>query len=60
MPLQWSQVRRGLDPTKFTVRTVPALLTKGKPWDDYEEGERSLITVVQNFTNKAPKRRSAR
>ena len=60
MPLQWSQVRRGLDPTKFTIRTVPALLNKGKPWDDYEKGERSLITAVQNFTNKAPKRRAAR
>jgi DNA ligase D-like protein (predicted ligase)/DNA ligase D-like protein (predicted polymerase)/DNA ligase D-like protein (predicted 3'-phosphoesterase) len=60
MPLHWSQVRRGLDPTKFTVRTAPALLNKGKPWADYEDGERSLITAVQNFTNKTPKRRSAR
>ena len=60
MPLQWSQIRRGLDPTKFTIRTAPALLSKGKPWSDYDAGERSLITAVQKFTNKTPKRRSAR
>jgi DNA ligase D-like protein (predicted ligase)/DNA ligase D-like protein (predicted polymerase)/DNA ligase D-like protein (predicted 3'-phosphoesterase) len=59
MPLNWSQVRRGLDPTKYTVRTAPALLTKGKPWEDYDAGERSLITAVQKFTNKKPKRRAA-
>jgi bifunctional non-homologous end joining protein LigD len=60
MPLEWSQIRRGLDPTKFTIRTAPALLSKGKPWSDYEDSERSLITAVQKFTNKTPKRRSAR
>jgi bifunctional non-homologous end joining protein LigD len=60
MPLEWSQIRRGLDPTKFTIRTAPALLSKGKPWSDYDDGERSLITAVQKFTNKTPKRRSAK
>ncbi|MBS0418678.1 MAG: DNA ligase D [Proteobacteria bacterium] len=58
MPLQWSQVRRGLDPTKFTVRTAPGLLAKGKPWADYDKGARSLVTAVQKFTNNTPKRRS--
>jgi DNA ligase D-like protein (predicted ligase)/DNA ligase D-like protein (predicted polymerase)/DNA ligase D-like protein (predicted 3'-phosphoesterase) len=57
MPLQWSQVRRGLDPMKFTVRTAPALLSKSKPWSDYDDGERSLITAVQKFSNKTPKGR---
>jgi bifunctional non-homologous end joining protein LigD len=63
MPLQWSQVRRGLDPLKFTIRTAPSLLAKSKPWGDYGEGARSLVTAVQKFTNKAstneaPKKRS--
>jgi len=58
MPLQWSQVRRGLDPTKFTIRTAPGLLAKSKPWVDYEKGARSLVTAVQKFTNSTPKRRS--
>jgi bifunctional non-homologous end joining protein LigD len=60
MPLEWKQVRRGLDPTKYTVRTAPGLLAKSKPWEDYDEGERSLISAVEKFTNKTPKKRSAR
>src|SRR5207237_8134319 len=51
MPLEWKQVRRGLDSNKFTVRTVPSLLAKSKPWEDYDEGERSLISAVEKFTN---------
>jgi bifunctional non-homologous end joining protein LigD len=50
MPLQWSQVRRGLDPLKYTVRTVPGLLSKGKPWSDYDKGARSLVAAIQKFT----------
>jgi bifunctional non-homologous end joining protein LigD len=30
MPLDWTQVRAGLDPKRFTVRTTPALLAKPK------------------------------
>ena len=60
MPLEWKQVRRGLDPTKYTVRTAPGLLAKSKPWEDYDEGERSLISAVEKCTNKTPKKRSAR
>src|SRR6185437_14176949 len=40
MPLSWSQVKRGLDPTKYTVRTVPALVKKLTAWEDYCDGER--------------------
>jgi bifunctional non-homologous end joining protein LigD len=50
MPLQWSQVRRGLDPLKYTVRTAPGLLSKGKPWSDYDKGARSLVAAIQKFT----------
>jgi len=35
MPLAWSQVKKGLDPARFTVRTAPALLAKSKAWKDY-------------------------
>jgi bifunctional non-homologous end joining protein LigD len=32
-PLKWSEVRRGLDPGKFTIRTVPKRLNKvGDLW----------------------------
>ena len=30
MPLTWPQVRAGLDPKKFTIRTVPALYAKAR------------------------------
>jgi bifunctional non-homologous end joining protein LigD len=35
MPLTWAQVKKGLDPHAFTIRTAPKLLAKGKAWEDY-------------------------
>ena len=31
MPVNWNQVRKGLDPARFTVRTAPALWPRAKP-----------------------------
>lgn len=42
MPLTWQQVRRGLDPQRYTLRTALALLTRSNPWADYDEAARSL------------------
>jgi bifunctional non-homologous end joining protein LigD len=42
MPLEWSQVNKRLDPKRFTLRTAPALLTRGRPWHDYGESARPL------------------
>ncbi len=41
MPLEWGQVKKGLDPKRFTVRTAPALLRKG-PWKGYAKASRPL------------------
>ena len=72
MPVHWSQVRSGLDPLKYTIRTAPALLFKSKPWEDYDDGTRSLVSAIQKITNagqvsldpgaaaEKPRRRSAR
>ncbi len=42
MPVPWSQVRAGLDPKRFTVRSAPALIKKSTAWKDYCEAERPL------------------
>ena len=47
MPLTWNQVRDGLDPTRFTIKTVPALLARTKAWQDYAAGARRLDTGTE-------------
>jgi bifunctional non-homologous end joining protein LigD len=49
MPLHWSQVKAGLDPKKFTVRTAPALLKKGKPWADYAKSAKPLRAAIERL-----------
>lgn len=49
MPLNWPQVKAGLDPTKFTVRTAPALLKKGKAWSTYAKSATSLRTAIERL-----------
>jgi bifunctional non-homologous end joining protein LigD len=50
MPLTWSQVRRGLEPMRYTLRTVPVLLSKSTAWKDYCEGERPLLKARKCLT----------
>jgi bifunctional non-homologous end joining protein LigD len=47
MPLEWAQVKAGLDPTRYTIRTVPALLKKTKAWRDYDKGAVPLRKAIQ-------------
>ena len=49
MPLTWSQVKKGLDPAKYTVRTVPALVKKLAAWEDYCDGERPLAAAIKRL-----------
>ena len=50
MPVTWAQVRADLDPMKFTLRTVPALLRKTKAWADYDDGARSIKAAIMRLT----------
>ena len=52
MPLEWSAVKKGLDPKRFTVRTAPALIAKSKAWKDYAKGERPLLPVLKKLALK--------
>jgi bifunctional non-homologous end joining protein LigD len=49
MPLTWAQVRADLDPKRYTVRTVPALLAKTKAWQAYDEAASSIKTAIRKL-----------
>jgi bifunctional non-homologous end joining protein LigD len=49
MPLSWSQVKKGLDPMRFTIGSVPAMLGKLTAWQDYFESQRSLAAAVKRL-----------
>jgi bifunctional non-homologous end joining protein LigD len=46
MPLTWAQVKKGLDPKRFTVRTARALLAKSTAWEGYEDAARPLKDAI--------------
>jgi bifunctional non-homologous end joining protein LigD len=47
MPITWEQVRVGLDPSRFTVLTVPALLERSKAWQGYDQAARPIVRAVE-------------
>lgn len=49
MPLTWTQVRGDLDPKKYTIRTVPALLAKTKAWDGYDDAAASIKAAMKKL-----------
>ncbi|MHC2468593.1 DNA ligase D [Bradyrhizobium embrapense] len=49
MPLTWAQVRGDLDPKKYTVRTVPALLARSKAWNGYEDAASSIKAAMKKL-----------
>jgi bifunctional non-homologous end joining protein LigD len=49
MPLTWSQVKKGLDPAKYTIRTAPALVKTLTAWEDYCDGERPLAAAIKRL-----------
>jgi bifunctional non-homologous end joining protein LigD len=52
MPLTWSQVKKDLDPLRFTIRTAPALIAKSAAWKEYCESERSLSDALKRIVKK--------
>jgi bifunctional non-homologous end joining protein LigD len=48
-PLTWAQVKKGLDPLKYTVRTVPGLVRKLTAWEDYCSAERPLAPAIKKL-----------
>jgi bifunctional non-homologous end joining protein LigD len=52
MLLTWAQLRGELDPKRYTVRTVPALLARTKAWDGYEEAAASIKAAIRRLAGK--------
>ncbi len=49
MPLNWTQVKTGLDPKRFTIRTVPNLIKDSSAWRDYCENQRPLEQAIKRL-----------
>ena len=49
MPLSWTQVKSGLDPKRFTIRTAPALLRKSRPWAAYARSATPLRRAIERL-----------
>jgi bifunctional non-homologous end joining protein LigD len=58
MPIHWKEVKPGLAPQSFTVRTAPRLLAKTSAWQDYAGGARPLADAITRIT-RAGQRRAA-
>jgi bifunctional non-homologous end joining protein LigD len=52
MPVTWAQVRAGLDPARYTIRTAPALLQRSSAWADYCEAERPFLPAAKKLVGK--------
>lgn len=53
MPLTWSQVKADLDPSRFTVRTVPKLLKQTKAWEGYDDAAGSIRDAIKKLGKRA-------
>jgi bifunctional non-homologous end joining protein LigD len=49
MPLTWSQLKKGLDPKVFTVRTAPSLIAKSAAWQDYNRSTKKLSAAAKKL-----------
>jgi bifunctional non-homologous end joining protein LigD len=56
MPINWPQVKAGLDPTRYTLRTAPALIAKSKAWKDYCEAVQPLEPAIRKLVGPKGKR----
>jgi bifunctional non-homologous end joining protein LigD len=52
MPIGWSQVKPGLEPKRFTVRTAPAVFRKSAAWKGYDAAAASLRAAIRKLTGE--------
>ncbi|MES2035762.1 MAG: DNA ligase D [Pseudomonadota bacterium] len=49
MPINWTQVKKGLDPKAYTIRTAPAIVARMTAWADYADSERKLSAAIKRL-----------
>ncbi len=49
MPVTWAQVKGDLDPTRYTLRTVPSLLPRSKAWEGYDDAAASIKAAIKKL-----------
>lgn len=54
MPVNWSQVRAGLEPSRYTIRTAADYIAKASEWQDYCDGERPLEDAIRKLVRQHP------
>jgi bifunctional non-homologous end joining protein LigD len=52
MPLTWSQVNARLDPSRYTLQSVPGLIRRSRAWAEYCEAERPLEEAIMRLAGK--------
>jgi bifunctional non-homologous end joining protein LigD len=52
VPLAWSQVKKGLDPAKYTIRTIGAALRKPDPWAGLAKSAKALGPAMKKMAAK--------
>ena len=56
MPLVWSQVKAGLDPSRYTIRTAPPLIKKSTAWQEYCDSVQPLEPAIRKLVGPKGKR----
>ncbi|MBV9331660.1 MAG: non-homologous end-joining DNA ligase, partial [Alphaproteobacteria bacterium] len=49
VPVEWSQLRAGLDPQKFTIEGATPLLRRPDPWEDLAASARPLASALRRL-----------
>jgi bifunctional non-homologous end joining protein LigD len=55
MPLTWTQVRKGPEPMRYTLRTVPALLSRSDAWSEYLDAARPFGEAIRRLDESGVK-----
>lgn len=52
MPLTWTQLKSDLDPKRYSIRSVPALLSKTKAWAGYDDAATSIKPAITRLAKE--------